>query len=118
MSDAIKIEEQVLVGSNRHGYTFAVGRLGDRWVGYAGGGGMLFILPGMSEDHELGLTDRDEAIRRVGACALDGGQGYGGIDEWHVPEDLRGDPDAYRCAVCDEVCCDEDHADLCDDWEP
>jgi hypothetical protein len=106
MSESIQIEEQVLVGRNSHGYTFAVGRISDRWLGYALGGGGMFIFPEISENHDLGLPDMNDAIRRVSALAQDPERGYGGIEQWYIAESLRADPDQFRCSNCGEVCCD------------
>jgi hypothetical protein len=118
MPEPVAIEEQVIIGDNRHGYAFAVGRVGDRWLGYAITRLGLFLFPGVSEGVDLGMEDRDEAIRRVGAIAQDLNSGYGGVETWHVPEELRGDPGRYRCDVCGEICCEDDH-DLDDlDEEP
>lgn len=113
-SDPIVFEEQREVGMNSH-YLLGVGRVGDYWAGYAIGGGMIFFLH-INTGHQLGLVDQAEAIRRVGAIAQDVAQGYGGIEEWFVPEDLRGDPERYRCRTCGEVCCGDDH--ISDDWDP
>jgi hypothetical protein len=121
MSEPVPIHEQLLIASNRHGYTFAVGRVDDRWLGYAiglmkDGSKMLFVLPGVGDGPELGVTDRAEAIRRTSAIALTD-PSYGWVETWHVPEDLRGDPEQYRCAECGEVCCGEDHTqDAMEDW--
>jgi hypothetical protein len=108
-NEPLSFEEEFLVGSNPHGYSFYVGRLDDRWLGYAIGAAMVFVFPGISTDHRIGVADRDEAIRRLGAIAQDPASGYGGIKAWFVEEALRGDPVAYRCKVCGEVCCGEDH---------
>jgi hypothetical protein len=105
----IKFEDSLLVGRNSHGYTFGVGRVGRYWLGYAIGGGMIFMLPGVDTGVELGLLDVTEAMLRVGAIAQDPAHGYGGIEEWFVAESLRGDPEAYRCSLCREVCCGGDH---------
>lgn len=109
------IEQTVPVGTNGHGYDFEVGLIGGFWVGYARGGGGLFFFAGISKDHQLGVKDQREAILKTGAIAQDPDQGYGGIDLWFVPEDLRGKPDDYRCETCGEVCCATDH--LADDWD-
>ncbi len=118
MMDPIRIDEQIEVGRNEWGYSFAVGRVLDRWLGYAIGGGGIFFFAGVADGPLLGLIDRDEAIRRVGAIARDDAQGFGGVAAWSVPEDLRGDPERYRCPVCDEVCCGADHEyDDEDGWD-
>jgi hypothetical protein len=113
----IKFEDSLLVGRNSHGYTFGVGRVGRYWLGYAIGGGMIFILPGIDTGAQLGLLDVNEAMLRVGAIAQDPAHAYGGIEEWFVAESLRGDPEAYRCGKCGEVCCggDCDRDDFEDD---
>jgi hypothetical protein len=107
----ITIEEEVEVGTNGFGYTFCVGLVSGCWLGYARTGGGLFLMSEIATGHQLGIVDRDEAIRRVGALAQDPENAYGGIDLWFVAEDLRGDPEAYRCAECGRVCCDGDHED-------
>ena len=115
-NEPIQIEQEVDVGRNSHGYTFHVGLLSGYWLGYAQGAETIFLFPGIRTGHQLGILDRDEAIRRVGAIAQDPASGYGGIEEWSVEESLRGDPAAYLCPVCDEVCCGEDHSDEDSDY--
>lgn len=105
----IEITNQLLVGANAS-YSFRVGQVGKRWVGFAFGGGMIFFFPAISEGHQLGILDKDKATRLTGAIAEDENSGYGGIDRWSVPEELRGKPDDFRCKVCDEVGCSADHS--------
>ena len=111
----IQIEEQVEVAYNEYGYRFCVGRVGSRWMGYALGGGGMFFMPGVSEGCVMGLTDRDEAIRRVGAIAQDPEESFGGVQAWSVPPALRGKPEDYRCKECGRVCCEGDHGE---DYDP
>jgi hypothetical protein len=108
------LSEVTIIGENRHGYTFAVGKLGefmqDRWVGFAVGEAdygrrFLFVFPEIGEEGWLGLADRDLAIRLTGAVAQDPDAGWGGIDRWAVEEELRGHPDAHRCVYCGQVGC-------------
>jgi len=109
----LKFEQIIPVGENDYGYTFAVGVLSGRFVGFALGTytekgeekKLLTCLPGMVENYELGLTDRERAIKLTGACALDSSQGYGGIDRWLVEESLRGRPADFRCRHCESVGC-------------
>ena len=115
-TEPLRIRTQTVVGTNARGYTFAVGLVGDRWLGYALGGGGLFVFSEVSRgvDLGMGLDDREEAIGRVAALAQDPGHGFGGVDRWHVPERLRADPEVYRCEICGEVLCDSDHDDYRD----
>lgn len=109
----MEIIERIPVGENSHGYSFEVGSILAEddsfvWVGYAHGAGMLFILPGMSEEHVLGLKDRDRAIRLTGAIAQSAEHGYGGVDRWFVDESLRGRPEDFTCESCQGVGCPGD----------
>lgn len=108
MAGSISLDKQIIIGTNRHGFTFAVGRAGERWIGYAFSGSDGVGFDGVCEDGQKGMRDRDEAIRRTSACACDPLYGYG-VDKWMIPEELRGNPEDYRCGVCREVCCGEDH---------
>lgn len=103
----IKLEEPLKVGSNSV-YVFAVGKLEGRWVGFAQTEKGIFIFPQITQGHRLGLPDRDRAILLTGAIAQDYESAYGGIEEWSVPVELRGDPDALRCRDCDTIGCDGD----------
>lgn len=104
-----EFSETILIGENDL-YRFGVGRLADRWLGFAVGVvtdmPLLFVLPDVSEGVDLGLTDKDKAIRLTGAIVQDHESAYGDIDRWHVPPDLRGNPDDFRCANCNRVGCD------------
>jgi len=110
----LELTDILKIGENDHGYSFAVGKLGGRWVGFAVGDlgegkqGMFF-LPGISEEYELGLTDRELAIRMTGAVAQSPEHGYGGIERWFVVEELRGRPEDFQCAECGEIACSGDH---------
>lgn len=115
----------VAIGENRHGYTFCAGKLACAWYGIAIGKinekeHMAFILPGCSEDeidHLLPEISEDSdvrslIIRRVGAVAFFGEHGYGGIENWLVPENLRGTIEEFLCAECESVSCTpESHND-------
>lgn len=121
MSEPLAFEEILSIGTNAHGYSFAVGRVGERWIGFAAGrvapaphSAGIFVFSELSEDYVLGLKDRDEAIRYTGALAQDPEQGYGGITRWHVPEALRGDPEALRCTKCGEI---HPRSEPCDDFD-
>ena len=111
-SATLEISETVKVGENDYGYTFFVGLYGSRWIGFAVGEErekerkMMFIFPEISSNGTLGVTSLDEAIRMTGALAEDVESGFGEIERWCVPEELRGDPDDYRCENCGAVCCD------------
>jgi len=107
--DRIEIEDALLVGENELS-KFLVGRVEGRWMGFAlqgpkGQGGM-FVFTELHEGTQLGLLDRERAIRLTGAVACDPEAMYGGIDRWHVPAELRGRPDDFRCVLCSQVGCD------------
>lgn len=120
----LDLTDVFFIGEN-DAYRFGIGRLGDRWVGFAQEGqasersrrafrsegmdvapGMLFFFPEVSEGFELGVADRQHAILLTGALAQDPENCYGGVEKWHVPEGLRGDPENFRCQHCDRVGCD------------
>lgn len=108
--EAYGMHEIVRIGANDYGYWFGVGRMGERYIGFAigelsNGDRMMFMLPGIAENHTLGITDRERAVKWTGAIAQDPTYGYGGISRWFVPEELRGKPDDFRCADCEEVGC-------------
>ncbi len=110
MPESLTFSETLMIGSNEHGYSFGVGLLSDRWLGFSIGDDgnvlpMLFVMPEISEDFQLGIPDRDRCIRMAGAIAQDPERNYGGISTWLVAEDLRGDPEDFRCPLCREVCC-------------
>lgn len=119
---SLTFEDLVTVGCNDHGYTFFVGRLKDRWVGFAlgtvqrpqGETGAMFIFPEVAEQFVLGLPDRDAAIRMTGAIAQDPESGYGGISKWLQPKELRGDPAKFRCPQCGRVGCQGDCENVSD----
>lgn len=95
----MELTERVEVGENNHGYRFAVGKIaGDRWIGFADSDVGAFVLPGMSEEYEMGLADRDRAIKLTGAIAQSAEHGYGGIARWFVDESLRGKPEDFTCS--------------------
>jgi hypothetical protein len=110
MSAEIRITDQQLIGENDHGYRFLVGKIGDRWVGFADGDlgdgkRMLFMFPAISEDYQMGLLDRELVIKLTGAIAQSVEHGYGGIARWFVPEELRGKPEDFTCEHCESVGC-------------
>ena len=99
------------IGENDYGYEFAIGHIGGRWVGFALGRineteKSCFFLLSISEGEEMGVKDKTLAILLTGAIAQSYEHGYGGIDRWFVGEELRGDPEAFRCVNCDGVGCD------------
>ena len=102
---SIEIKEQFMIGENDHGYRFAVGKVGERWVGYAIGQDGIFFFP-MAENYIMGLTDRERAIKLTGAIAQSFEYGYGGVDRWFIDESLQGNPDDFTCANCGSVGCD------------
>lgn len=89
-------------------WTFCVALCGGRWLpGALGrledGNSFFHVFP--TPGHELGVEERDEAIRIASVVAADEGQGFGGVDRWHVEPWRRGNPDDYRCELCGELCC-------------
>lgn len=105
---AIKLENVAVIGSNRRGYEFCVGLCMGNWLGFARASDpaqrqMLFILHEVSEGLKLGVSDRDLAIRATGAAVQVPEQGFGGIDEWLVPEALRGKPIDFACRECGKL---------------
>lgn len=105
------------VGENRHGWRFAVGQLGGRWVGLAlgrmgDGTGYMHFFAEVSEGYHMGVPDRETAIRLTGGLAQLPDQGFGGIDVWHVPPELRGRPENLpRCGLCQRVGCEGECVD-------
>lgn len=114
-------------------YRFGVGCCNGRWLGFALEGefsrrvkqafaaeGMAvdphctFVFPEVADNFELGMTDRDKAILLTGALAQDLENGYGGVEKWHVPPNLRGDPEKFRCGHCERVGCDGRECQDCD----
>lgn len=114
-------------------WQFGIGKLGDRWVGVAGQSEIasaaksafaseglavepeyLHILSEVSEESELGMRDKRAAILLIGALAQDPESGFGGIDKWFVPEELRGDPEKFRCERCATVGCSGKDCSDCD----
>jgi hypothetical protein len=67
--------------------------------------GYMHVFAEVSEGVELGMQDKTMAILLTGALAEDPEHGFGGIDEWLVPEDLRGEPKDFRCDRCGDVGC-------------
>jgi hypothetical protein len=127
MSAALDLKEIEPVAANEH-YTFCVARLEGKWVGFAtvskrtlamrrafAEQGLpptekigLFFFAEISDGDALGIEDRAKAILLTGAIAQDPESAYGGVDEWMVANELRGNPDDYRCANCGHVACDRD----------
>jgi len=99
------LEDALPIGENEIGYSFLVARIGDRWIGFADSSVGMFLLPGVREGQYIGVKDKKEAILLSGAIAQSIEHGYGGVDEWFVPEDLRGKPEDYRCKTCSEIGC-------------
>lgn len=110
--DSLRIDDIAVIAENDLGYRFGVGRVGDRWIGFATESegidvdpGMLFIIPEICDGFEMGILDRDRCVLLTGAIAQDPEYGFGGVERWHVPEHLRGKPEDFRCANCDRVGC-------------
>lgn len=112
MPEPVEIDDALLMGDNDVGYEFFIGRVQGRWIGFAAAdvpgveGKGIFVFHEISDGPLLGLTDRDEAIRRVHAVATAPENGFGGVDRWYSDEQLRAEPAAYRCGHCDQLCCD------------
>lgn len=106
----LELTQTRIIAENDAGYEFGVGLLGRRWVGFAlarrdtSEPFLMFFSEVSTEDYQLGLEDRDEAIRLTAALAVDP-ENYGGVDRWLIDEELRGDPEAYRCPQCGRVGC-------------
>jgi hypothetical protein len=75
---------------------------------------MVLIFFEVADGYDLGLLDRDRAIRMTGAVAQDVEASYGGVDRWFVAEALRGKPEDFRCAHCERVGC---NGRECQDWD-
>lgn len=109
----ITFTEVCEIGRNTQ-YTFSVGKVGNRWVGFAKGGVpvdgkiLLFVFAEVSDGFQLGITDQPKAIRMTGALAQDPERAYGGITSWYVPKDLRGKLKDFRCKHCGTICCEGD----------
>ena len=106
----LEIGNILQVGENDIGYRFAVGTIPDegggvRWIGFADSDVGAFIFPAICEGHMMGTKDRDRAIKLTGAIAQSFEHGYGGVDRWFVPEELRGKPEDFRCQHCEMVGC-------------
>jgi hypothetical protein len=120
----LSITDLEVIADNDH-WRFAVGKLGeDRWCGFAlpsrspvekafiGAGlppidpQMVMFLPEVCEGFNAGVKDKNRAILLTGAVAQDVESCYGGVDRWYVPEELRGDPEKYRCKTCEKIGCD------------
>jgi hypothetical protein len=106
----VEIQDITILGTNKYGYAFCVGRAEERWVGFAhgrtkDGQSMLFMLSEVSEDYQFGLPDRDRAIRLTVAVAQDPSKSYGGIDEWRIEPIPASDAEEFRCKVCAEIGC-------------
>jgi hypothetical protein len=122
MPVSLTLADVVVIGENDH-WRFCIGRMDGRWIGFAAEPAdlarsafaaeglevqpqMLFVLTEVSDHHQLGLLDRDKAIRMTTAVACDLEADYGGIDRWHVAANLRGKPEDFRCIRCGYIGCD------------
>jgi hypothetical protein len=110
VSKAIQITDRFEIGENDHGYRFAIGKMGDRWIGFADGDlgngkRVLFMFPHISENYQMGMADRDLVIKLTGAIAESLEHGYGGIERWFIPDELRGKPEDFTCEYCEGVGC-------------
>lgn len=103
--ESLQIRDVLKIGDNQYGYYFAVGRIDNRWIGWAGAEQAIFLFPEIEENYELGLLDRDLVIKLTGAIAQSAEYGYGGIDQWYIPASLRGKPEDYTCQHCCSIGC-------------
>jgi hypothetical protein len=108
MNDYVPLDKVTMIGRNEQ-YGFGVGQIGKRWVGFAVGHTdeekMLFFFPEIMEEFQMGVMDKEDAIKKAGAIAQDEEKGYGGIEEWYVEERLQADPEEFRCLICGVVLC-------------
>lgn len=105
----LDIQNWTLIGKNDLGYEFFVGSIAHKWIGFAVGAQTVSLFSQIADrDYELGLTDKARVILLTGAIAQDDESGYGGITEWFVPENQRGDPEKLRCKHCCELVCEGD----------
>jgi len=122
MPEPLQLTDQFIIADNP-GWRFGVARIGgDRWIGFAREGGfsakakaffagegleatpsILMVFPEVSDGFNLGTLDRERSILLTGALAQDPESAYGGVERWFVPADLRGDPEKFRCVVCERV---------------
>ena len=143
MPDPLSITEQFVLAEN-DGWRWCVGKLGNRWLGYAREGthsefsrrafaneglevqpSMLMLFHQVADGCELGVLDRERAVKLVTALAADPESDYGDVLHWFVPVEERGDPEALRCKRCGDVGCDgtqcvrdawDDYRDAWDDY--
>jgi hypothetical protein len=103
----LDIQDPTLLASNSQ-WQFCIGRLEQRWIGYAFAPAHHFadIMPEISLDGQLGHPDRDHAVKLTTAIAQDPEHAYGEITDWFVSLDQRGHPDSFRCHHCERVACD------------
>lgn len=114
----IQISDSTRIGTN-YDYQFYVGKVCERWIGFARPNVKdptgIFVFSQVSEGVYLGLTDRNEAIKRTAAFAESDEYGYGGITEWLLDESLRGKPEDYECSLCQTIFCEGECLDD-EDW--
>lgn len=121
----IELKEEVWIARTAH-YCWGVGRVGQRWIGFAVGPlirdveRVLFAIPEISEGVMLGIEDLNRAVRMTSAYAASEESDFGLVTEWLIPEEDRGDPEDYRCDGCGQLFCDggcywvEEDLDTCD----
>lgn len=105
-SDPLHFEQTAILADNRW-WTFCVGRIGERWLGYAvdAASGFGNVFPQVSEDNQLGLRDYGRAAKLTTALAQDPEQGLGEVERWFIPEGARGKPEDFRCGHCEQIGC-------------
>lgn len=130
MPDPVPLEDIEVIAENAH-YLFLIARSGKRWLGFSApkrspaeqafqneglevSPQMFLILSDVSDGCTLGVLDKQRAILLTGALAQDPEQGYGGIDRWHVPSELQGRPEDFRCRKCERIGCDGDRGCECE----
>lgn len=110
MPNSIYFKEMLLLAFSDH-WEFCVGRVGARWLGFAMGRigpnrNFINIFHQVAEGHQLGLPDRDHAIRLTTALIEADVECMGAVTFWITSPELRGRPEDFTCAHCGEVGCD------------
>jgi hypothetical protein len=108
----LHMTEYVEIGYNDQ-YVFAIGLIGVRWCGFAQSRvGHIFIFAQISDGYELGLLDRDAAMKMTAAWLQWGDGSYGHIDHWYIKPEYTGRREDYLCLHCREPFCEDDECGL------
>jgi hypothetical protein len=105
MVNGLVFDQLIWIGKNRYGYHFGCGLERGRWLGFAlgpmdGTERFMMLFHEVSDDVTIGMADRDQAVALTSAIAADPDANYGGVDEWLIPEAMRGDLEKLRCQEC------------------